>query len=373
MKFMHLADLHIGKRMNDLSLIEDQKYAMNQVVEIAKGENVDLVLISGDVFDKSIPSDEAFLLYGDFINNLYQNNIKVYMIAGNHDSIHKLNYASNIFKNSDIFISDTFNGEVNKYPMTDDIGEYFIYMLPYFRVAQVAKIYPDLKIETLDDAFKAIIDNMDVDYTKRNILLMHQFLIGAERSESEEVSVGGLDALNSEYIKDFDYVALGHLHKAQKVTYENIRYSGSLLKYSFSEVDHIKGPVIVSIGEKGDFNYKQVPITYLHDVKIIKGTFDELMKMDETNDFLKVILTDEITPIDAKYDLQQHFPNMLVFKVENSRDYKEGEEEIELKDIENISISDMFSMFYLERTNSELNDKQKEIIKKLVKNMGANE
>ena len=373
MKFMHLGDLHIGKRMNDLSLIEDQKHAMNQLIEICKEENVDFVLISGDIFDKSIPSDEAFILYGDFINKLYQNKIKVFEISGNHDSIYKLNYASTIFQNSDIFISEAYNGNVIKHELQDDEGEFFIYMLPYFRTAQVAKIFPDEKIESLDDAFKVIIKNMDVDFSKRNILMMHQFLISSERCESEEVSVGGVDGLNVEYIKDFDYVALGHLHKPQKVIYDNVRYCGSLLKYSFSEVDHTKGPMIVTLEEKGKLEIKQVPLKLLHDVKIIKGKFDELMQMDEGNDFLKVVLTDEITPIDAKYDLQQHFPNMLVFKVENDRNFKESDEEVELKDIENISISDMFSMFYLERTSSELNDKQKEIIKKLVKKMEEDE
>ena len=369
MKLLHLGDLHIGKRMNDVSLIEDQKYALKQIVEIAKSEEVNGVLLSGDIFDKSTPSDEAFLVYGEFLSSLVDLGVKIYMISGNHDSSNKLSYCQDIFEKSNIHIFANFTDKINKYELTDEFGEVNIYLLPYVRLSQIAKLYPDTKFETIDDAFKALFKDLEIDSTKRNILVMHQFLLGSEQSESEEVNIGGLDAITSDTFKNFDYVALGHLHKNQKVKYDNIRYSGSLLKYSFSEVDHVKGPNIIEINEKNDINIKQVPIEFLHDVKIIKGTYDEINALEDCDDFLKVIITDEIPPIDAKYYLQLKFKNMLIFKIENSKTKMEGASEEVIRNIEKLSISDLFSEFYKERTSQDLTEAQKDVLRKIIRRM----
>ena len=369
MKLLHLGDLHIGKRMNDVSLIEDQKYALKQIVEIAKSEEVNGVLLSGDIFDKSTPSDEAFLVYGEFLSSLVDLGVEIYMISGNHDSSNKLSYCQDIFEKSNIHIFANFTDKINKYELTDEFGEVNIYLLPYVRLSQIAKLYPDTKFETIDDAFKALFKDLEIDSTKRNILVMHQFLLGSEQSESEEVNIGGLDAITSDTFKNFDYVALGHLHKNQKVKYDNIRYSGSLLKYSFSEVDHVKGPNIIEIKEKNDINIKQVPIEFLHDVKIIKGTYDEINALEDCDDFLKVIITDEIPPIDAKYYLQLKFKNMLIFKIENSKTKMEGASEEVIRNIEKLSISDLFSEFYKERTSQDLTEAQKDVLRKIIRRM----
>lgn len=369
MKLLHLGDLHIGKRMNDVSLIEDQKYALKQIVEIAKSEEVNGVLLSGDIFDKSTPSDEAFLVYGEFLSSLVDLGVEIYMISGNHDSSNKLSYCQDIFEKSNIHIFANFTDKINKYELTDEFGEVNFYLLPYVRLSQIAKLYPDTKFETIDDAFKALFKDLEIDSAKRNILVMHQFLLGSEQSESEEVNIGGLDAITSDTFKNFDYVALGHLHKNQKVKYDNIRYSGSLLKYSFSEVDHVKGPNIIEIKEKNDINIKQVPIEFLHDVKIIKGTYDEINALEDCDDFLKVIITDEIPPIDAKYYLQLNFKNMLIFKIENSKTRMEGASEEVIRNIEKLSISDLFSEFYKERTSQDLTEAQKDVLRKIIRRM----
>ncbi len=368
MKFLHLGDLHIGKRMNDVSLIEDQKYALDKIVNIALEEEVNAVLLSGDIFDKSVPSDEAFVLYGDFINQLVSNNIKIFIISGNHDSLSKLNYCSDIFEKSEIYISDDFKGQIDKVTLEDEYGEINIYLLPFLREGKIQKCFPNSDILNLSDGFRVIFGNNDIDFNNRNILLAHQFLIGSERSESEEVSVGGVDGVDAEQFRPFDYVALGHLHKTQSVKYDQIKYSGSLLKYSFSETDHTKGPIIVNIKEKGNIEIKQVPIDFMRDVRVLKGEFKDIMALDDSDDYIKVILTDEIVPVDAKYDLQLKFNNMLMFRIENSKTAVEGDADVNFN-IENVSIDELFKNFYKERTNTEISDEQMKVIVRIFKKM----
>ena len=260
MKFLHTADLHLGRRLNDIPLLDDQKVMLKQIVEIALDESVDAVILAGDIYDKSMPGADAMSVFDDFISRLAEHDIKVFMISGNHDSGERISYFSGIISRAGIYASEAFNGTLQKVPF----GEVDIYLLPYIRPLQVRKFYPDEEIITYEDAVRAVISKSEVDKSRRSILVSHQYIVGAEISDSEEFAVGGLDAISASVYDDFDYVALGHLHKPQKVKRDTMRYAGSPLKYSISEANHRKSVTVVEVGE--ELEIRQVPLTALHDV-----------------------------------------------------------------------------------------------------------
>ena len=370
MRFIHLSDLHIGKRVNEFSMIEDQKYILNQVLETIDEVKPDAVIIAGDVYDKSMPSEEAVRLLNEFICELAKKDAKTFIISGNHDSAERLAFASDLISNSGIYISPVYNGEIAKYTLSDEYGEVDIYLLPFVKPGNVRRYYPDVEIESYTDAIACIIDNLNLDKTKRNVIVAHQFVTGANRSESEDISVGGTDNVDVRVFDDFDYVALGHIHGAQKMTRETVRYSGTPLKYSFSEANHHKSITIVDMYEKDNVEISTKDFVPLHDMRIIKGTYNEIThranyEKTNTNDYIQVILTDEEDVADAISRLRTIYPNIMQLKYDNKRT-RENIEVGSANDIENKRPIELFDELYLKQNNQSMSDEQREYVSKLI-------
>ena len=370
MRFIHLSDLHIGKRVNEFSMIEDQKYILNQVLETIDEVKPDAVIIAGDVYDKSMPSEEAVRLLNEFVCELAKKDAKTFIISGNHDSAERLAFASDLISNSGIYISPVYNGEIAKYTLSDEYGEVDIYLLPFVKPGNVRRYYSDVEIESYTDAIACIIDNLNLDKTKRNVIVAHQFVTGANRSESEDISVGGTDNVDVRVFDDFDYVALGHIHGAQKMTRETVRYSGTPLKYSFSEANHHKSITIVEMYEKGNVEILTKDFVPLHDMRIIKGSYNEIThranyEKTNTNDYIQVILTDEEDVADAISRLRTIYPNIMQLKYDNKRT-RENIEVGSANDIENKRPIELFDELYLKQNNQSMSDEQREYVSKLI-------
>lgn len=345
MKFLHLSDLHLGKRLNDVSLLEDQRHALEQAVETAHRQQVDAVLIAGDVYQKASPPGEAMALFNDFLTALVDLGIKVFVISGNHDSHLRVSYLSALVRPAGVYISEEFTGTLQQYPLNDEYGPVTVHLLPFIKPIAVRRFFPDAVIETYQDAVAAVLAHSPVDPSRRNVLVCHQFITGSETSDSEEHSVGGLDNIDGSLFEAFDYVALGHIHKPQKIGRDTMRYSGSLLKYSFSEANHNKGFCLVDMQEKGKIQISSVPISPLHDVREVRGTMYDVMHMPYSEDYVRVTLTDEIIPPDARVTLSTVFPNIMTLAVDNSKTAAPLEV-LEGKSIQDKSIEELFCDFY---------------------------
>lgn len=308
MKFMHLADLHIGKRLNEYSLFEDQNYILNQILDIADEEKPDALFIAGDVYDKNQPSAEAIRLFDMFLSRIAERKIKTYIISGNHDCAERVSYGEKIFSHQGIFISPIFDGSITKAVASDEYGKINIYMMPFVRPIHVKRAYPDKVIETYTDAAKAVIDSLKINNEERNILIAHQFVTGSERCDSEDISVGTLDNVDSYVFENFDYTALGHIHKAQRAGQYYIRYAGSPLKYSASEANHVKSVTVGELREKGNINIRCIPLKPLRDFLDIQGTLEELMDGGNKSDFVRITLTDTSPVVDAFGKLKSRYP-----------------------------------------------------------------
>lgn len=377
MRFVHLSDLHIGKRVNDFPMYEDQEYVLKQVIDVIKNNNIDGVIIAGDIYDKAVAPAEAVALYDSFITALSQLSIPVFIISGNHDSSQRLAFASQIMKKSDIYVSSVFTGKMDKVTVKDEYGDIDIYMLPFIKPATVKRFFEAEQLHKTDentsdtknsdediaddtcikddltndniindmqkddrkesddnilnytDAVRWVIDNTDIDTDKRNIIIAHQFVTGAVTCESEELSVGGLDNVDSSVFAAFDYVALGHIHGPQKVSRDTIRYCGTLIKYSFSEINHKKSITIVDIKGKDDtghcdINIQCVPVKLLHDMRHIKGSYSELTDRESyintcLTDYMYITLTDEEDIFDAIGKLRSIYPNIMKLDYDNTR------------------------------------------------------
>ena len=324
MKLIHLSDLHIGKRVNEVSMIEDQEYILAQILRIIDEEKVDAVLIAGDVYDKSVPSAEAVTLFDDFLCRLAKRQLPVLIISGNHDSAERLAFGGRLFENSGIHISPVYNGEVERISLSDEHGTVMFYLLPFVKPAHVKRYFPDEGIESYTDAVRAAIAHMNVDKSTRNVLLTHQFVTGASTCESEEISVGGSDNVDASVFDDFDYVALGHIHGPQNIGSNRVRYCGTPLKYSFSEAGHYKSVTVVELGGKGELTLRTVPLTPRHDLREIRGTFAELTdkgyySVQTTDDYLHITLTDEEDVPEAMGRLRVIYPNLMKLTYDNTR------------------------------------------------------
>ncbi len=437
MKLLHISDLHIGKRVNEFSMIEDQKYILRQILTIADQQQADGVMIAGDIYDKPVPSAEAVQVFDWFLTELADRGKKVYAVSGNHDSAERIAFGAQLMRGRGVYVSPVYRGETAKYTLTDAYGEMNIYLLPFIKPAVVrhalegltdtdadytqeevlsdaaetekaSKVLPESCYETEKsskvssescyetekpskvssescyekekpskvspesyyDAVKIAIERMNVDTSKRNILIAHQFVTGAGRCDSEEVSVGGLDNVESEVFDAFDYVALGHIHSPQFIKRETLRYCGTPLKYSFSEADQEKSVTVVEFAEKGNIQLSTVPLVPFRDMRRIRGTYLEVTARTfyqefNTEDYVQVTLTDEEDIPDGLQKLRIIYPNLMRLEYDNSRT-KQSHMIERAEDIEQKSEQELFAEFYELQNNQPMNTEQAAFVAQLI-------
>ena len=373
MKFAHIGDLHIGKRVHDFSMLEDQRYILDQMIKIFEEQKVDGVLIAGDVYDKTVPSAEAVQLFDEFITGLAKAEIPVYMISGNHDSAERLSFGAKLFESSDIYISQVYDGEMKRIVLKDQYGPISVYLLPFLKPAAVRHALQRDDINTYEEGVMAALQECEIDTSQRNVLVAHQFVTGASRCESEEVSVGGLDQIGAEVFDVFDYVALGHIHSPQHIGRETLRYCGTPLKYSFSEAEQKKSVVVLEIKEKGDIFIEKVPLKPLRDLRKIRGTYMELMSKDfyegtETEDYLQITLTDEEDVPDGMAKLRTVYPNLMQLVYDNSRTRQSRQVEV-TEHVEQKSEMELFEEFYEIQNNQPMSEEQQDFVRELMEEL----
>lgn len=370
MKIMHLSDLHIGKKVNEYSMLQDQIYILKEILRIIDNEKVETVIIAGDVYDRSLPPNEALELFDEFLYQLSGRNVNVFVISGNHDSPERISYGGRMMTENKIFLSPVYDGNVKPITLNDDYGEVNFYLLPFVRPADIRRYFPDENIENYTDAVKVAIDNMNVDFSERNILVTHQFVTGVELSESEDIIVGGTDNVSGEVFDGFDYVALGHIHREQTVGKDNIRYCGTPLKYSFSEAKNIKSVTILDFNDKGNIEYSKIPLTPFRDMREIRGTYYELTlkssyESTNTEDYLHITLTDEEDIPDAIGKLRSIYPNIMKLDYDNLRTRGSGTVDA-IENIESKSPFELFADLFKQQNNQDMSEEQEEIMRNLI-------
>ncbi len=380
MKFLHLGDLHLGKTLFDFDLVEDQRYILDQILCIAEKESVDGVLIAGDVYDKSVPSEAATKLLDYFLMKLAQKEIKVFMVSGNHDSDDRLNYGSTLFASNQIFISAVFDGTLHRQSFAEEDTKINIYMLPFVKASQVRHYFPDEKIESYDDAVQTIIRNTDINKGNKNILVAHQFVSGKGEDPalagSESVgtqSVGLVEKIGYDCFNDFDYVALGHIHSPQKVGREEIRYAGSPLKYSLSEANNEKSVSLITVSAEERVKIELVPLKPMRNVRHIKGTLKELLdkkNVKAPEDFIYATLTDEDIINDAMGIFQQVYPNTVRIDYDNS--HTREIEQVDISKIaDNKSFPELIGDFYRLMYGCEITEEEMDVMRTAAREAGV--
>lgn len=379
MRFVHLSDLHLGKRVNEFSMLEDQAYILKKILKIIEEEKPHAVMIAGDVYDKSIPPVEAIDLFDDFLTTLSNWNIPVFIISGNHDSAERVSFGSNLMKSSGVYFSPAYNGKIESIKLNqkneiDEYGPINVFLMPFLKPAIVKSFVESeedyANIQTYTDAISYVVQKMNINKSERNILVAHQFVTGATRCDSEDLSVGGSDNVDVNVFDSFDYVALGHLHGPQKAGREFVRYCGTPLKYSFSEVNHKKGVGIVEIEKKGSVIYKSVPLEPLRDMRELKGSYEELTLLKnyentKTDDYISITLTDENDIPQAFGKLQSIYKNLMKLNYDNQRTRKNNNIQ-QLLNVEKLSPFEIISNFYKEQNNHPMNEKQEKYMKNLI-------
>ena len=374
MKFLHISVLHIGKRLNDFSLIEDQIYILNQILEIAKEQQADGIFIAGDIYDKPIPSAEAVKVFDLFLTRLADHKIKVFAISGNHDSPERIAFGAQLMSRRDVYVSPVYDGTAAKISLTDAYGELYVYLLPFLKPAVVRHVLENEKEQNLPesyhDAVKTAIGRMDIDQNQRNILLAHQFVTGAGRCDSETISVGGIDQVDAEAFDAFDYVALGHIHSPQFVKRETVRYCGTPLKYSFSEAAQEKSVVVVECKEKGQVMLHTVPLTPLRDMRKIRGTYQEVTARTfyqgtNMHDYVQITLTDEEDVLDGLQKLRIIYPNLMQLIYDNSRTRQNRLVEM-TENAQRKSELELFEEFYELQNNQPMSQEQTAFVSRLI-------
>ena len=377
MKLIHLSDLHIGKRVNEFSMAEDQKYILNQILEIIDREQPDCVVIAGDVYDKSIPSAEAVQILDDFLTRLAGRKIPAAMISGNHDSPERLSFGAQLMKESGIYVSPVYDGQVQSIGFADEYGEVRVYLLPFLKPATVRHVYEEETVESYQDAVETAISHLPFNTSCRNVLVAHQFAAGASRCESEEMSVGGIDQMDVSVFDDFDYVALGHIHSPQSAGRPAVRYCGTPLKYSFSEAGQQKSVSVVELFEKGRVEIREVPLTPLRDMRKIRGTYLELTARSfyqgtNTEDYIQAILTDEEDIPDGMQKLRIIYPNLMRLEYDNRRT-RENRQIQQAADAEEKSETELFSQLYELQNNQPLDEEQKQFLEAVIRQVKGEE
>lgn len=380
MKFFHISDLHIGKKLRETDFLPEQIYILDQIVEAVDKEKPDGILIAGDIYDRSVPPAGAVHVFDDFLTKLSQRNIHIFIISGNHDSPERLNYAKELLGKHKVYIGGTFQGDLDKIQLTDEFGKCNIYLMPYIKPSMVLNYKKDVEITTYEEAARIVIDDSNINTIERNILVAHQFVtnqgIEPEKSESEIVSIGGLDNIDVSVFDAFDYVALGHIHGPQKIGRETIRYCGTPLKYSFSECNHKKSITCIHMKEKGDIEISLIPLVPRKDLRIIKDTLNNLLTLERytllnNEDFIKAIITDEEDVFDPIGKLRTKYPNVLLLEVDNNKSsISEYAASLPKGEVASRNPMDLFTEFYFNQNNVEINENQKNILLDIFEEMG---
>lgn len=364
MKLIHLSDLHLGKRVNDFSMLEDQQYILAEILQIIDREKPDGVLIAGDVYDKSVPSAEAVALLDDFLVRLSKRELRIFVISGNHDSPERMAFGGRLMERSGVHLAPVYDGKVEPVVLTDEYGPVKLYLLPFVKPSHVRRCFPKREIATYTDAVSAAIEAMGVDTAVRNVLVTHQFVTGAARCDSEELSVGGTDNVDAAVFDPFDYVALGHIHGPQQVGRETVRYCGTPLKYSFSEAGHKKSVTVVELGAKGSVTIRTIPLKPLRDLVELRGTYEELTLRafyegtTYPRDYIHITLTDEDDIPDAVGKLRIIYPNLMKLDYDNKRTRAgirlEGAEDVQQK-----SPLELLEEFYSNQNGQPMSEEQR--------------
>lgn len=372
---MHLADLHLGKRVNGFSMMEDQEYILNRILEIMEEEQPDGLLIAGDVYDKTIPPAEAVRLMDDFLTAVAAKHVPVFLISGNHDSAERVAFGHQLMQGSGIWISPVYDGTIRHHTLEDRWGEVNIYLIPFLRPSVVRSFFPDVEIEDYTDALRTIIEDLQVDTSRRNVVLAHQFVTAAgalpETCDSEQLSVGGLDRVDGSVFSPFDYTALGHLHGPQRVGSETIRYAGSPLKYSFSELHQKKSVTVAELRAKGETEIRQIPLQPRREMTELRGTFEEILeearkKGEPQTDYYHMILTDETDVVDALSRLREYYPNIMLLDYDNRRTRSQKEVE-QLDRVEERTPGELFAALYEQQNGQEMDSDRKEYLDGLIR------
>lgn len=375
MRLLHISDLHLGKRVNEYSMLEDQAHILEQILKIADQEQAQGVLIAGDVYDKPVPPAEAVRLLDYLLSSFADRKIPVFFISGNHDSRDRLSFGAELFKKSGVYMAS--EGFLEKVDREDEYGELSIWLMPFLKPAQVRSVYPEKDIQTYTDAVRAVLEEADLDPAKRNILVAHQFVAGAVQCESEEISIGGLDQVDVSVFDGFEYVALGHLHRPQSVTRETVRYCGTPLKYSFSEVHDQKSVTIVELKEKGETAIKTVPLTPLRDMKELKGTYLQLTsrpfyEKQERDSYFRITLTDKEDVMDAVGKLRMIYPNLMKLDYDNVRVRTQMQYE-EMEAVEQKRPDEVVAEFYQVVNGRPLSDEQSKLVEEMMEEVWEEE
>ena len=371
MKLLHLSDLHLGKRVNEFSMIDDQRHVLDQILRVIDAERPDAVLIAGDVYDKPVPTAEAVALLDWFLVELSGRELQVFVISGNHDSAERMAFGGRLMEQSGVHLAPVYDGTVARWTLTDEHGPVHLYLLPFVKPVQVRRCFPEREIETYTDAVAAAVEAMDVDPAARNVLVTHQFVTGAARCESEEVSVGGADNVDASVFDGFDYVALGHLHGPQTVGRETVRYCGTPLKYSFSEAHHKKSVTVVELGEKGTVTVRTVPLTPRRDLVELRGAYEEVTRRDfyEGNgyqdSYVHITLTDEEDVPDALGKLRLIYPYLMKLDYDNQRTHATGVGD-EGGDLQRKSPMELLEEFYAMQNGQPMGQEQRQFARQLM-------
>lgn len=364
MRFLHVSDLHIGKKLARLSMMEDQQDILDQIVEMAA--EADCVLVAGDVFNRAQPSQDSLQLAGRFFEQLSAKRVPVAVIAGNHDNAELIGYCAGVLRTGGIYAVGTYEGRLEKITLTDEYGDVDVWLMPFLRPANVRPHHPEEEIETYADAIRCVIAHAPIDKSRRNVLVAHQYVAGATVCESEELIIGGVDQIPAELFDVFDYVAMGHLHTPQRVGANDVRYSGSPLAYSVSEIGSQKCALMVDMDARGDVNVEKRPLKALHPLREVRGLFEEIVAMPYSEDFVSVVLTDEHRPMDAAGALRVTFPNMVGLVWAN----REGMvvERVELEAVETIGPVEHIAQFYRQQNGGrDMTEEQMDVVRALFK------
>ena len=378
MKLMHLSDLHLGKRLNEFSLLEDQSFILQQLVELVRSEQPDCVLLAGDIYDKPVPPAEAVTLFDDFLNKLAQLTT-VCVTSGNHDSAERLAFGAQLMREGGVHFCGLYTGEPQCVTLQDAYGSVHVYLLPFLKPAHVRHCLPPTEAEqvtTYHEALRCAVERLHINAAERNVLVAHQFVTGAQTAGSEAVNVGGVDNIGAEVFADFDYTALGHIHRAQNVGSERVRYSGTPLKYSFAEWQQEKSVTLVELGEKGSVSVTALPLAPLRDLRKLRGSYEELMSRDFYDelpkdsdgllrDFYHLTLTDEEDVPDAVQKLRSVYKNLLQLEYDNKRTRTDNAIEGAERVVEKSPL-ELMEEFYQLQNNQALSEKQRAYLQGLL-------